>query len=186
MSSWSYSIRVSKIIRSKSLSSSNFNETIKTAKLRQIKKEIRVLAITAKRFKDSTYIIGTVFKGKHGVDGVISTKTKFVDITEPIVQMIQNSIHRNQIRIILIHRQYLPDCSKIRPFTLSEELNKPLIFLNWDETAATFYWKRIPALSIKLSRNESLQLLDKLSLEPCLPEALRVSWEILIALSNSA
>jgi hypothetical protein len=65
-------------------------------------------------------------------------------------------------------------------------LNKPLIFLNWDETAATFYWKRIPALSIKLSRNESLQLLDKLSLEPCLPEALRVSWEILIALSNSA
>lgn len=157
---------------------------MKGPKLRQIKKEIRVLAITAKLSKDSTYIIGAVFKGQHGLDGVLTSSTKFVDLTEPIVQMIQNSTHRNQIRLILIDRQFFPDCSKIRPFTVTDALNKPLIFLNWIETVTNLYWKGLPVLSIKLSKNDCLQLLDKLSLEPGFPEALRVSWLILTALSN--
>jgi endonuclease V-like protein UPF0215 family len=177
---------VSKILKSKHNFSSNLNESKKAIKLRQIKKEIRILALTASKLKDTTYIIGAVFKGKQGLDGVLSTNTKAVDLTKPILQMIQNSIHRNQIRIILIDRQHLPRYSKIRPFTLSEVLNKPIIFLNWTDTAVNFYWKRIPILSIKISKNESQQVLDKLSLEPCLPEPLRVSEIILTALLNSA
>ena len=78
--------------------------------LRQVKKEIRVLGFAAKPtgVNDKLYVVGVVFRGKLWLDGVMRTVACGPDITKEVVEMIINSPHHPQIRVILLHGDLLP------------------------------------------------------------------------------
>ncbi len=71
-----------------------------TQRLRQIKKEIRVLGVAARRDPGAYTIIGVVYRGSLWLDGVLKTHSKGADITEPIAEMLKRSPHSGQVRVI--------------------------------------------------------------------------------------
>jgi endonuclease V-like protein UPF0215 family len=155
---------------------------LKLVKLKQVKKEIRILGISSKKFSEEFRIIGTVFKGKIGLDGVLSSTANSKDLTDPIIKMVLDSHHKNQIRIILIDFLHLPEETSIDPKKIWKRLSKPVLSMNWTDSVADFYWGKIPVLSIGLSRLDAFQVLKKSSLKKCIPEALRISQLIVSCL----
>jgi hypothetical protein len=77
--------------------------------LRIIKPEIRVLGVDDGRFiprsKDRVLIVGVVFRGGYWLDGVMHTTVRVddFDATEKIAQMITNSPHYNQLRVVMLN-----------------------------------------------------------------------------------
>lgn len=107
-----------------------------TPRLREIKKEIRVLGLAA--WSDSstgTYeTVGVLFRGNRWLDGVLRARSSTHDVTEDVVEMIRNSNHHPQIRVILLHNELLTDGSHIDPHRLSEETERPVIAMGFEET----------------------------------------------------
>ena len=75
---------------------------------RQIKSEIRILGIDdapfTPRSDEDVLLVGTVFRGGHWLDGVLTTKIRVDgdDATEKIVEMVNGSRHLNQLRVIML------------------------------------------------------------------------------------
>jgi len=73
-----------------------------------IKKEIRILGIDDSPFKKSNdkkvLIVGTIFRGGEFMDGLISTYVDMDgnDSTERIVEMVNRTKHRPQLRVIML------------------------------------------------------------------------------------
>lgn len=144
-------------------------------KLRHIKKEIRILGISAAKYQKSTRIIGTIFKGKIGLDGILSTSTNSSNLTNPIIQMILDSPHKNQIRIIIIDKKQIPQNVLINHTKLELLSGKPVILLNHEHSIAHYYWKGIPVFSKNVSKNYGLHVLKLSSFESGVIEAIRVA-----------
>lgn len=76
---------------------------------RVIKKEIRVLGIDDGKFKPHTkgevLVVGVVFRGGSSIDGILHTKIAIdgLDATEKIAQMIKDTPHRHQLRLVMIN-----------------------------------------------------------------------------------
>jgi endonuclease V-like protein UPF0215 family len=147
---------------------------LKLIKLRQVKKEIRLLGIAVKGFKEGNLIIGTVYKGKIGLDGVLGATTNSNDLTDSIIKMIIDSPHLNQIRVIIMDSKYFPDESIVDPRKIWKKSGKPVLALNWDSNI-DFHWGIIPVLSVGLSSLEGTNVLKKSSFNEGLPEALRIA-----------
>ena len=139
---------------------------MKPFKNKQIKKEIRILGIVAVEYQRSTRIIGTIFKGKIGLDGILSKSTNSCDLTCPIIQMILDSPHKEQIRIIIIDKKQLPPNISINYKKLELLSSKPIILLNNENSIAHYYWGEIPVYSENVSKNYGLQVLDSSSIKP--------------------
>jgi len=79
-----------------------------TSNFKQIKSEIRILGIDdapfTPRSDEDVLIVGTVFRGGHWLDGVLTTKIRVDgdDATEKIVEMVNGSRHLNQLRVIML------------------------------------------------------------------------------------
>ena len=73
----------------------------------RIKPEIRILGIDdgpfERRMKGTVPLIGTVFRGGRWLDGVLSTTIEQdgTDVTERVVEMVNRSRHRGQLRILM-------------------------------------------------------------------------------------
>jgi endonuclease V-like protein UPF0215 family len=153
-------------------------------KSKQIKKEIRILGIVAAKYQKSTRIIGTIFKGKIGLDGILSTSTNSYDLTCPIIQMILDSPHKNQIRIIIIDKKQIPPNITINYNKLELLSSKPVILLNHENSIAHYYWEKIPVYSENVSKNYGLQVLNSSSIKPGVVEAIRVASLIVTQITD--
>ena len=160
--------------------------------LREVKKEIRVLGIAARRRPDSAiHAVGVVYRGRLYLDGVMRASGMGPDITEEVAAMIDESPHRPQIRVILLDTALLHDGVKIDPIRLSDTLSKPVVAMNTieptapgDERIQNFTYKNgdteTQVTSVGLKRQTATQVLKTASHAGGPPEALRVA-EIIVS-----
>jgi endonuclease V-like protein UPF0215 family len=106
-----------------------------TPRLREIKKEIRVLGLASwSNSSTGTHeAVGVLLRGKYWLDGVLRTHSSAQDVTEEVVEMITNSNHHPQIRVILLHSELLTDGSQIDPYRLSEGTKRPVIAMGFED-----------------------------------------------------
>ena len=161
--------------------------------LREVKKEIRVLGISAGSRPDSaTQAIGVVYRGRLYLDGVMRASAEGPDITGEVAAMIDESPHRPQIRVILLDKALLHNGAKIDPLAISDRLSKPVVALNWREPEApgeehiqSLTYKlgdwETQVLSVGLKRDTAARVLKTSSPPGGPPEALRVAGIIVSA-----
>ena len=98
-----------------------------------LKREIRVIGIDDgpfNKFKDKeVLVIGTLYRGGHFIDGVLSTKAKVDgrDSTEKIARMINKSKFKQQIRAIFLNGIAVGGFNVIDLFELNKKTNIPVI-----------------------------------------------------------
>lgn len=163
-------------------------------KIRQVKREIRVLGIAAVRGADSFQAVGVVFRGGLWIDGVIKTASRVADLTDGLVEMVKGSPHHPQIRVILLHDGLIPPGASIDPFRLATGCGKPAIYLSSEEGAAepcpgaeSFPWgDRMWALAVGLKRRDAERVLRVSTGLGPMPEALRVAGLVTASLTGFA
>ncbi len=107
-------------------------------KFRIIKPEIRVLGVDDGVFvphsKGFAPIIGVVFRGGYWLDGVMSTRVKVdgFDATEKIAQMIMNSPHRKQLRVVMLDGVTFAGFNVVDIRKLNRKTNLPVIAVTRD------------------------------------------------------
>lgn len=158
---------------------------MKPFKNKQVKKEIRILGIVAAKHQKLTRIIGIIFKGKIGLDGIISTSTNSCNLTCHIIRMILDSPHKDQIRIIIMDKKLIPPNILINYNKLELLSSKPVILLNNENSIAHYYWGGIPVYSENLSKNYGLQVLNSSSIKPGVVEAIRIASLIVSQINGS-
>jgi endonuclease V-like protein UPF0215 family len=94
-----------------------------------VKREIRVLGIAVTKILSMYNIVGVVFRGKLYLDGVIRTQATKPDLTDSIAEMIMESSHYQQIRIILLQYSLLGKRAIIGLKRLSMLVGKPVIMI---------------------------------------------------------
>jgi endonuclease V-like protein UPF0215 family len=78
------------------------------AKFRKIKSEIRIIGVDDGAFTPHTteevYVVGVVFRGGYSFDGVLwaTVKVDGLEATERIANMITNSSHYGQLRVVML------------------------------------------------------------------------------------
>ena len=107
-------------------------------KFHVIKPEIRVLGIDDGMFvphsKGFASIIGVVFRGGYWLDGVMSTRVKVdgFDATAKIAQMIMNSPHRKQLRVVMLDGVTFAGFNVVDIRKLNRKTNLPVIAVTRD------------------------------------------------------
>ena len=156
-------------------------------RLRQIKKEIRILGLTLATRSRGFRIIGVVFKGNMFLDGVLSSYAGMnQDLNVIVSRMIKASKHFNQIRVII----YDEDSSlslNLDPWILFENTGKPVLSLIKDEEIDErfmFNWKSWTVFSAGLGKNDASKVLDVSTRDGEYPEVLRIAELISKGLHN--
>jgi len=169
---------------------------MKTVRLRQVKREIRVLGISFERSIDRSQgfdqinVIGVIFRGGNWIDGVIRTNTSEPDVTERTAEMITTSPHHPQIRVILLDKILIEGGACIDPHRLSTMTARPVILISTDEidfapkpnsdlAVQRFMLKKdaveLFVISIGLDMQDAVNVLKVSTRKGILPEALRVA-----------
>ena len=99
-----------------------------------IKKEIRIIGIDDGHFERNekeALVVGVVMRCKFSVDGVLSTKVGVdkLDSTEKIANMINNSRHKQQLRIIMTNGITFAGFNILDIKKLSEITSLPVIVI---------------------------------------------------------
>ena len=156
-------------------------------RLRQIKREIRVLGVAVKQSSSGFIIVGVVYRGSLWLDGVLFAHSEEADITEAISQMLFGSPHSGQVRVILLSKDNLPSEVRFYPKELNEKTGKPIIFLG-DTAETTSNWsngyEKTTFSAIGLGRWSAEGVLRASTRQGVTPEALRVAILTLSVLPN--
>ena len=155
-----------------------------TTRLREIKREIRVLGLASWSSPDTgTYkTVGVIFRGKHWLDGVLKNSAGGPSVTTEVADTIRGSNHHPQIRVILLHRGLLNNGVEIDPHRLSRETGKPVIALEFQDPPQNSL-RPTPPITVGIDEKTAKKILKKTSRTGLYPEALRVAG--LIAESHS-
>ena len=147
-----------------------------TTRLREIKREIRVLGLASWSTPDTgTHeTVGVIFRGKHWLDGVLKTSSRSPSITTDVAKTIRRSNHHPQIRVILIHRDLLKDGAEIDPHRLSRETGKPVIVLGFQDPPQNSQ-SPTPLITVGIDEKTAIRILKITSRTELFPEALRVA-----------
>lgn len=100
------------------------------------KKETRILGIDDGPFgkfsSEKTLLVGSVFRGGEWLDGVLSTEIKIdgLDATEKIIELINNSRHKQQLQAIFLDGLTFAGMNVIDIEELNEETNLPIIVVS--------------------------------------------------------
>ncbi len=145
-------------------------------RLREIKREIRVLGLASDRNSDTGAheTVSVIFRGKHWLDGVLKTSSGGPSITTEVAEMIRRSNHYPQIRVILLHRDLLKDDTEINPYRLSRETGKPVIALGFQDPPDNSQ-SPTPPVTVGIDENTARRILKITSRTGVYPEALRVA-----------
>lgn len=147
-------------------------------RLRQVKKEIRILGISITELTKGLQVVGIVFKGNKSLDGVLSTHlVNEEDLTIEVSDMIEKSKHYNQIRVVIYDEETLSPAS-LDPFVLLERTGKPILSLSKGarlDERFMFKWRSWTVFSAGLGKKDALEVLDVSTREDDYPEALRVA-----------
>ena len=151
---------------------------MKLVRIRQVKKEIRVLGLAAEPLDGSYVCVGVVYRGRLGMDGVLCCSSTSQDITAAAAGMIRDSAHFNQIRVIAVDMDQLPPEVGLDLDALASGTGKPVLGLTraggeLDERYM-FGWRGLTVTSMGLGRGDAERVLDTCSGEG-FPEALRVA-----------
>ncbi len=151
---------------------------MKLVRIRQVKKEIRVLGLAAEPLDGSYVCVGVVYRGRLGMDGVLCCSSTSQDITATAANMIRDSAHFNQIRVIAVDMDQLPPEVGLDLDALASGTGKPVLGLTraggeLDERYM-FGWRGFTVTSMGLGRGDAERVLDTCSVEG-FPEALRVA-----------
>jgi endonuclease V-like protein UPF0215 family len=159
---------------------------METHRIREIKEEIRVLGIVAfrPRKKQHYEAVGVLFRGRHWLDGVLSTQTLSSEMTMCVAETIRDSKHHPQIRLIMLHEELLLDGTAIDPLRLSTETGRPVIALAMDETKfkkdgaekpVIYKLTEFSGFSVGLQKEKAEKTIRTATSEGDIPEALRVA-----------
>lgn len=159
-------------------------------RLHQIKKEIRVLGVSAGPKGQSYIIIGIVFRGNLWLDGVLRKRSEDHDLTDDLIEMVRSSPHAGQIRVIILSQETLQAEAIIDPNRLNIETGKPVILLEKPlmSGVSTFTWRNggdsVKFSIFGLSRWSAEEVLKASTRAGVVPEALKVATLTLSALSE--
>lgn len=165
---------------------------MKTARIRQVKREIRVLGVAAKSSGRGRRlnVVGVVYRGGLWLDGVLRTTTPGPDITGAAVETITTSPHHPQIRVVLLHEDAIEEETSVDPYRLATGTSRPVIALSageaWtskgdcgDLIAQRFHLELggtiQHVLSVGLGRRVAARVLEVSTGRGTMPEALRVA-----------
>ena len=166
-------------------------------RIRQVKKEIRVLGVAAAGHDGLTRVVGVVFRGARWLDGVLSATSKDADLTRMIVEMINGSPHRKQVRVMMFQAEMIPKGVKIDTIKISSETSKPVIILGAkglggvqaDPNTGYFTWGKgadaVEVAYLGLRERDAEAVLRVSTREGSTPEALRVAGLILGAIPTA-
>ncbi len=155
-------------------------------RIREVKREIRVLGVAARRATHKGYtVVGVVFRGGLYLDGVLRTKSESRDITGDVVEMIVSSPHHPQVRAILLDGKLL-DGATADLAVLSEAASRPVIAFNPTGMVAPregaverfemdLNEGPVPVLSLGIDRAMAERILSRVSKRRGVPEALRIA-----------
>ncbi len=121
------------------LMSTNRRKQKETAKIREVKPEIRVLGIDDGVFtphsKKMADVVGVVFRGGYWLDGFMHTKVRVdgMDATEKLVEMITKSPHYPQLRVIMLNGVTLAGFNVVDVAGLHERVKLPVIAVTRDK-----------------------------------------------------
>ena len=141
------------------------------ARLREIKREIRVLGLASYSNPDTGIheTVGVIFRGKQWLDGVLKTSSGDLSITMEVAETIRRSNHHPQIRVILLN-----DGAEIDPHRLSRETGKPVIALGFQATPQNSQ-NPTPPITVGIDKETAIRILEITSRTGVYPEALRVA-----------
>jgi endonuclease V-like protein UPF0215 family len=111
---------------------------LQKVKFWQIKPEIRILGIDdgpfERRARGTVPLVGTVFRGGRWLDGVLSTTIEQdgTDVTERVVEMINRSRHRGQLRIVMADGVTFAGFNVLDVKKVFEQTGLPIIIVSRD------------------------------------------------------
>jgi endonuclease V-like protein UPF0215 family len=151
----------------------SFEGILSPQRIRQVKREIRVLGVAARRRADGFLVVGAVYRGSLWLDGVLWGHAG--DLAEAIVEMLLGSLHEGQVRVILLSRENLPADAKVAVEELSAKAGRPVIILGEGELTFKAGSERIPYSVAGLSRWSAESGIRAATREGAIPEVLRVA-----------
>ena len=151
---------------------------MKTVRIRQVKKEIRLLGLAASRVGDAYAVVGVVYRGGLAVDGVLCRVSASPALAAAAADMIRESVHFNQIRVAAVDLDGLPPGAALDLDALASGTGKPVLGLTraggeLDERHM-FSWRGYTVTCVGLRRGDAERVLDVCSGDGY-PEALRVA-----------
>ena len=161
---------------------------MKPIRLRQVKKEIRVLGIAIEEKINIFYMIGVVFRGNKFLDGIIQIQTEYSELEKRLIKGINDSPHKNQIRCIIFHNKTLPTNLELNMSQIYNETNIPIIHISNDIDLKTLLKKNMNGIdSIQffgIKQQDMINILRTAIQQENIPEAVRVANIILTARLN--
>ena len=197
-------------LREKSLSSQ------KTFRI--IKPEIRVLGIDDGKFtlhsEGSVIVVGVVFRGGRLIEGIMHTRIKIdgLDATEKLISMINGSLHRRQLRLVMLNGITFAGFNVVNIKKLNSATNLPFMALTREKPDLEGIHKALSNLPQSeerwrtvlkageihefinkgtklylglagISLSDSIKIIKLTSTRSCLPEPLRVAHLIASGIS---
>jgi endonuclease V-like protein UPF0215 family len=144
----------------------------------QVKEYFRSIGVAAHQENGKHLIVGVVYRGKNVIDGVISRETSS-GLVEGIADMLCDSKHRGQVRLILLDEELLPE--QVSAEYLWEQTEKPvLIFTNREEIDPRYFfsYKERVIQAAGIDEESAKRVLDKVTSESG-AESLRIADIIL-------
>ncbi len=159
-------------------------------RIREVKREIRVLGVAARRATHKGYtVVGVIFRGGLYLDGVLRAESESQDITGDVVEMIVSSPHHPQVRVILL------DGATADLAVLSEAVSRPVIAFNPTGMVAPregvverfemdLNEAPVPVLSLGIGRAVAERIFSRVSKRRGVPEALRLACLLVSAVDK--
>jgi endonuclease V-like protein UPF0215 family len=158
---------------------------LKPTRIRQAKRNIRVLGLAAAPLGDGFVAVGAVVRGRLGLEGVLHSESTDGDVTEGFVGALLRSRHLGQVRVIVFDAASLPLGCLVDPVRLAEGSGKPVLALGAGDDApdGMLRWGDYAVVCAGLNEADASGVLDAVS-EGGYPEAVRVAALIAGGLSG--
>jgi len=140
----------------------------KTAKIRVVKPEIRVLGIDdgvfTPRSNEFVDVVGVVYRGGYWFDGFMHTKVQVdgLDATEKLAEMIMASPHYRQLRVVMLNGVTLAGFNVVDIEELWRKTKLPIIAVTRDEPDFGDIKKALRFLSFSEERWRAIEKAGKM------------------------
>lgn len=156
-------------------------------RLRQVKDEIRILGIAIEEKNNFYQIIGAIYRGKKFLDNVIKIQASYHEVERNLINEINNSSNKSQIRCIIFHYNAIPLKLELNFLKIFGETNIPLIHIFREIDTKKLYKLKDDSTSIKffgINFPDTKKILKKVTNSENIPEAVKVANLILKAYLN--
>jgi len=161
---------------------------LKPVRIRQAKRQVRVLGLAVAQLGESLLPVGVVYRGSLGVEGVIGCGPCGCDAAEAVSEAVRGSPHYGQVRVILLDVSRLPGGCALDPFKLADLAGRPVLALGPGDAEVDarhmFTWGAYTVASAGLTEVDARGVLEAASVDGY-PEALRAACLVAGALGGA-